>query len=55
LQLSRALQKYTGQLDLSPLLVVPGLAAAQSRYFTYERGIDRPGHAYRWLETHKRG
>src|SRR5262245_33179022 len=35
-----------------PLLVVPGLAAAQSRYFTYERGIDRPGHAYRWLETH---
>src|SRR5215468_618701 len=35
-----------------PLLVVPGLAAAQSRYFTYERGIDRPGHAYRWLETY---
>src|SRR5262249_12502719 len=35
-----------------PLLVVPGLAAAQSRYFTYERGIDRPGHAYRFLETH---
>ena len=31
-----------------PLLVVPGLAAAQSRYFTYERGIDRPGHAYRF-------
>ena len=25
-----------------PLLVVPGLAAAQSRSFTYERGIDRP-------------
>src|SRR5215510_2201670 len=35
-----------------PLLVVPGLAAAQSRYFTYERGINRPGHAYRFLETH---
>src|SRR5262249_51296688 len=35
-----------------PLLVVPGLAAAQSRYFTYERGINRPGHAYRVLETH---
>src|SRR5262245_584632 len=35
-----------------PLLVVPGLAAAQLRYFTYERGIDRPGHAYRWLETY---
>ena len=35
-----------------PLLVVPGLAAAQSRYFSYERGIDRPGHAYRFLETH---
>jgi hypothetical protein len=35
-----------------PLLVVPGLAAAQSRSFTYERGIDRPGHAYRVLETH---
>ena len=35
-----------------PLLVVPGLAAAQSRYFTYERGIDRPGHAYRFLKTH---
>src|SRR5262249_51079048 len=35
-----------------PLLVVPGLAAAQSRYFTYEREIDRPGHAYRVLETH---
>ena len=35
-----------------PLLVVPGLAAAQSRYFSYERGTDRPGHAYRFLETH---
>jgi len=35
-----------------PLLVVPGLAAAQSRSFSYERGIDRPGHAYRVLETH---
>src|SRR5262245_34169039 len=35
-----------------PLLVVPVLAAAQSRYFTYERGIDRPGHAYRFLKTH---
>src|SRR5215471_2562939 len=35
-----------------PLLVVPGLAAAQSRSFSYERGIDRPGHAYRFLETH---
>ena len=35
-----------------PLLVVPGLAAAQSRYFSYERGTDRPGHAYRVLETH---
>ena len=36
-----------------PLLVVPGLAAAQSRYFSYERGIDRPGHAYRFLETQR--
>src|SRR5262245_21425595 len=35
-----------------PLLVVPVLAAAQSRYFTYERGIDRPGHAYRFMKTH---
>ena len=30
-----------------PLLVVPGLAAAQSRSFTYERGIDRPGRSSR--------
>ena len=35
-----------------PLLVVPALAAAQSRYFTYERAINRPGHAYRFLETY---
>src|SRR5215469_7933622 len=35
-----------------PLLVVPGVAAAQSRYFSYERGIDRPGHAYRVLKTY---
>ena len=34
-----------------PLLVAPGLAAAQSRSFSYERGIDRPGHAYRVLKT----
>ena len=33
------------------LLVVPGLAAAQSRSFSFERGTDRPGHAYRVLQT----
>ena len=34
-----------------PLLVVPGLAAAQPRSFSFERGTDRPGHAYRVLQT----
>jgi hypothetical protein len=33
------------------LLLTPSVAAAQSRLFSFERGVDRPGHAYRVLQT----
>ena len=36
------------------LLLTPSVAAAQSRLFSFERGVDRPGHAYRVLRTSRR-